>query len=83
MSTYLNMNDPKHRKNDFSDCPEILKEYLYYSEAIRSLSVRSVNGYYIDLRNFFRFLKQHKGLVPSDLDFEKIPFSDVDLSFVK
>jgi site-specific recombinase XerD len=60
-----------------------LKEYLYYSETIRSLSVRSVNGYYIDLRTFFRFLKIHKGLVPADTEFEKIPFSDVDLSFVK
>ena len=83
MSTYLNMNNPKRRKNDFSDCPEILKEYLYYSETIRSLSARSVNGYYIDLRTFFRFLKRHKRLVSDDLEFDKIPFSDVDITFVK
>ena len=77
------MNNPKRRKNDFSDCPEILKEYLYYSETIRSLSARSVNGYYIDLRTFFRFLKRHKRLVSDDLEFDKIPFSDVDITFVK
>ena len=83
MSTYLNMNNPERRKNDFSDCPEILKEYFYYSETIRSLSARSVNGYYIDLRTFFRFLKQYKGLVASETKFDEIPFSDIDLSFVK
>ena len=83
MSTYLNMNNPERRKNDFSDCQEILKEYLYYSESILSLSVRSVNGYYIDLRTFFRFLKQHKGLVAPETKFDEIPFSDIDLEFVK
>lgn len=83
MSTYLNMTNPKRRKNDFSDCPEILKEYLYYSETIRALSVRSVNGYYIDLRTFFRFLKRHKGFVSSDLDYNKINILDIDVSFVK
>ena len=83
MSTYLNMNNPQRRRNDFSDCPDILKEYLYYLENIRALSVRTVNGYSIDLRLFFRFLKQLKGLSQPDCPFEKIDISDIDLTFVK
>ena len=72
MSTYINMNNPETRKNDFSDCPDILKEYLYYLESIRALSVRTVNGYAIDLRVFFRFMKKHRNLIPTDIPFEKI-----------
>lgn len=83
MSTYINMNNPNTRKNDFSDCPDILKEYLYYLESIRALSARTVNGYSIDLRIFFRFMKLHRGQVPSDISFEKINISDINLLFVK
>lgn len=83
MSTYINMNNPETRKNDFSDCPDILKEYLYYLESIRALSVRTVNGYAIDLRVFFRFMKKHRNLIPSDIPFDKINISDINLLFVK
>lgn len=83
MSTYINMNNPATSKNDFSDCPDILKEYLYYSESIRALSPRTVNGYSIDLRTFFRFMKQHRGLVAKDCPFEKIDIIDINLAFVK
>ena len=83
MSTYLNMSNPQTRKNDFSDCPEILKQYLYYLENIRALSARSVNGYAIDLRTFFRFMKWHRGMVDSDADFSKISITDIDDAFIK
>ncbi len=83
MSTYLNMNNPETRKNDFSDCPEIMKEYLYYLENIRALSTRSINGYSIDLRTFFRFMKLHRGLSTPDVPFEKITITDINLGFVK
>ena len=83
MSTYLNMSNPQTRKNDFSDCPEILKQYLYYLENIRALSARSVNGYAIDLRTFFRFMKWHRGMVDSDADFSKSSITDIDDVFIK
>ena len=64
MSTYI---DPRHpnKHGDYKDCPELVVRYLYDSETIRGLSPRTVNGYYIDLRTFFRFLMQAHELVPT------------------
>ena len=39
-----------------NDCPEPLKNFLFYMETIQGRSVRTVEAYYIDLRTFFRFL---------------------------
>ena len=82
MSTYYNVNHPKNNGN-YEDCPEILREYLYYIETIQTRSMRTANGYYIDLRMFFRFLKQYRKLAPCDTSLENISIMDVDLSFVK
>lgn len=40
-------------------------------------------GYKIDIIMFFRFLKLHLYLVPSDSDFEKIDISDIDINTLK
>lgn len=82
MSTYINVNNPKSNP-DYRDCPQILKEYLIYMETIQNRSVRTINGYYIDLRTFFRFLKMHRGVVNDDVPFEEIDISDIRLEFVK
>lgn len=82
MSTYINPMKPNRRSN-YDDCPAVLSEYLIYSESIRGLSPRSVNGYYIDLRTFFKFLKLHRKLVADDLSLEEIEITDIDISFIK
>ncbi len=41
----------------FLDCPEIIKEFLDYIQTVRGRSAKTVDGYYIDLRTFFRWLK--------------------------
>ncbi len=46
--------------SDYSDCPDFLKEFLYYMQTIKGLSVRSVEAYYIDLKLFFRFIIQKR-----------------------
>ena len=61
----------------------ILKEYLFYQQTIRQKSVKTVDEYFLDLRTFFRFLKQYRGDVPSDADFESIVIDDIDLDFLK
>ena len=38
--------------SDYSDSPQFLKEFLYYMQTIKGLSVRSVESYYIDLKLF-------------------------------
>lgn len=47
------------------DCPPILREFLFYMETIQGRSPKTVSGYYIELRTFFRYLKSVKLLRPS------------------
>ena len=55
MSTYI---DPRHpnRHDSYDDIPYDVVQYLHYLEVVKARSARTANGYYIDLRNFFRFL---------------------------
>ena len=45
---------------DYSKAPDILKEFIFYSETIKGLSARTVRGNYIDLQLFFRFIMQKR-----------------------
>ena len=40
-----------------TDSPEILLDFLSYHETIKAHSQRTVDEYYLNLRNFFRYLK--------------------------
>ena len=71
MSTYIDARRPSHH-GDYQDCPPLVVRYLYDSETIRGLSPRTVNGYYIDLRTFFRFLKLQRGMVPKNTPLDEI-----------
>ena len=82
MSTYIDPRQP-NKHGDYKDCPELVVRYLYDSETIRGLSPRTVNGYYIDLRTFFRFLMQAHGLVPADVPPDEIDIRRVDLDTIK
>ncbi len=65
-------------------CPDVLRSYLGYMETIKGRSAQTMNEYFIDLRTFFRFLKQKRGLLPSrDMDFEEISILDVDLPLLR
>ena len=61
----------------------ILKEYLFYQQTIRQKSPKTVDEYFLDLRTFFRFMKQYRHLVPSDTEFDEITIYDIDLDFLK
>jgi site-specific recombinase XerD len=51
----------------FYDCPPIMKEFLDYMMTIRGLSPRTVDGYYIELRTFLRFIKcSHEQKISSE-----------------
>ena len=65
-----------------TDSPPVLKDFLTYHETIQGHSRATVDEYYLDLRNFFRYLKLHRGLVPRGEELENISISDVDLDFV-
>lgn len=79
---YINYGD--YMKHEIlMECPEIIRNFLTYSESIKGKSSKSVDEYYIDLRTFFRYIKMIRGLVPSSLDFEKIKIDDVEISLIK
>ncbi len=46
-----------------TECPTVLRDYLGYMETIKGRSENTVNGYFIDLRTFFRFLLIQRGVV--------------------
>ncbi len=65
------------------DSPQILLDFLMYHESIKSHSKATVDEYYLDLRNFFRYLKQYRGLAPAEAQLDEIPIKDIDVEFVK
>ena len=65
-----------------TEAPPILRDFLVYHETIQGHSRRTVDEYFLDLRNFFRFLKLDKGRVPRDTPLEQISIDDVDLALV-
>lgn len=70
--------------NDYrTQSPRILLDFLVYHETIRGHSKNTVNEYFLDLRNFFRFLKVSRNLVPRDTELDEIDIMDVDIPFVQ
>ena len=63
--------------------PRILLDFLVYHETIRGHSKNTVNEYFLDLRNFFRFLKLSRNLVPRDTELDEIDIMDIDIPFIQ
>ncbi|MBO5928553.1 MAG: tyrosine recombinase XerC [Clostridia bacterium] len=71
------------KKEYMAECPPILKEYLGYIEVVKGRSSNTVNEYFTDLRTFFRFMKELRGLIPSSVPTEDIPITDIDMDFIR
>ena len=65
-----------------TEAPEILRDFLSYHETVKAHSQRTVDEYFLDLRNFFRYLKQTRNPELSDQPLDEIDIMDVDLDFV-
>ena len=65
------------------NCPSVIRDFLTYNETIKGKSSRSVEGYYIDLQTFFRYLLYVRGLVDKKSEFEEIDISLVDINLIK
>ena len=68
---------------DYSDAPQVLRDFLIYHETICGHSKATVDQYYLDLRMFLRFLKLDRGLAPRTAEFDEISIADVDISFLR
>ena len=66
-----------------SDAPPILRDFLTFHEAIQGHSHRTVDEYFLDLRNFFRYIKLEKRKVSPDTPFDQISIDDVDLELIR
>ena len=64
-------------------CPPIIRDFLTYNETIKGKSSRSVEGYFLDLQTFFRYLLTVRGKVPAGTEFEEIDISSVDIELIK
>lgn len=71
------------RTEYLNECPPILRSYLGYMETIKGRSDHTMNEYFMDLRLFFRFLKQKRGLVSPTLPLEEIDILDVDIDLLR
>lgn len=69
--------------NNLLDCPDFLKEFLFYMETIKGRSPRTVDGYYLDIRSFIRFLMIKNNLVSSETDYSDIKIESADFSLIK
>lgn len=66
-----------------TESPAILRDFLSYHETIKSHSKRTIDEYFLDLRNFFRYLKRMRDPSLRNLELSEISIMDVDLDFVK
>ena len=66
-----------------TEAPAIIRDFLVYHETIQGHSRKTVDEYYLDLRNFFRFMKIEKGKASRSAELDEIPIDDVDLDLVR
>ncbi len=67
---------------DYTDMPQIAKNFFSYNESIRGKSEKTIHEYYYDLRTFFRYLKCSRALADF-ADFDSVDVSDVDIDLLR
>ena len=67
----------------YSDCPQILRDFLVYHETIKGQSPRTISEYYLDMRMFLRFMKLMRSDMPIHTRLDDIDIKDIDLEFIK
>lgn len=67
----------------YSDCPQILRDFLTYHETIKGQSQLTISEYYLDLRMFLRFIKLMRNDMPIQTRLDDIDIKTVDLEFIR
>lgn len=65
------------------DCPDFLRDFLFYMETIKGRSTRTVDGYYLDLRSFLRFLLIKNHCADASVDYTEIKISNASFDLIK
>ena len=76
MSTYIDTVHPD-RHAPYLDIPNLVVDYLHYLDFVRQNSPRTINGYYLDLRGFFRYMMVVWGLASEDTPPEKVDLTHI------
>ncbi len=71
------------KREYINQCFPLLREFLGYMEVVKGRSVNTVEEYFLDLRTFFRSIKQTRGLSPQNADMEDIKIFDIDIDFIR
>ena len=66
-----------------ADSPRILLQCLSYHETVKAHSQKTVDEYYLDLRNFFRYMKQLREPELSGCEPEQIDIRDIGIEFIR
>lgn len=67
----------------YSDCPQVLRDFLFYMLTIRGRSSKTVDAYYIDLRTFLRYIKFIKTDRVEPVEFTDIPIDDITIELIR
>ena len=72
----------------YDDCPQLLRDFLFYMKTIKGRSSRTIDGYYIDLKNFLKYQSYIKtnlnNKTPPDVfDLEKINIENLGVKFLE
>lgn len=67
----------------YTDCPQVLRDFLTYHENIKGQSPKTILEYYLDLRMFLRFIKLMRNDMPVRCNLNDIDIKDVDISFIE
>lgn len=66
----------------YTDCPQIVRDFLTYHETIKSQSPRTISEYALDLRMFLRFIRLMRNDMPLNTRLEDIPIKDITIEFI-
>ncbi len=67
----------------YSDCPQILRDFLIYHENIKGQSPLTIGEYHLDLRMFLRFMKLMRDEMPMSTDLDTIDIRNIDIEFIR
>lgn len=67
----------------YTDCPQILRDFLTYHETIKGQSQLTISEYYLDLRMFLRFVKLMRSDMPIKTRLDDINIIDIGIEFVR
>ena len=82
MSSYIDVVHPE-RHAPYLDIPDDVVDYLHYLDFVKLRSPRTVNGYYLDLRGFFRYMMQRWQRVADDAPPEEIDLTGITTADIR